>query len=418
VMKRYTGLFLPSLLAVSMIFTEDVRAAAGSLDPTFGTEGVATASFNSTFLVGDVIEQPDGKILVSNSYFPFQVARFEANGSLDTNFGDGGSTNPFAPSNQPASSAGAMAVLPDGRILVGTAVPCGAALVRLNPNGSLDSSFGSSGIASVCAPAGFGLSGGPFLVQPDGKILLGGTASQVNYRSSIFQTFLARFNADGSLDNTFGTNGSINVKGSQGVSAMALLTTGDILTLNSSAIAQFSSTGAQRASATSGPIAVTAASSFLRERIEPNGEYVLGVTVNEGIGRCHDYDSRVIRFIATGSVDTTFNRPSFDFVGEGGCSNSDVAGAIDIEADGKVVLAGRQGQTTANSATNVLVRLNTDGSFDSGFGSGGFVFNNQPAGANGYSAVLVQNDGKILAVGTGLSGQNNSLVYLARYLAK
>ena len=79
---------LVGLLALGFVFTvEKTHASAGSLDPTFGSKGVVSVNLNSQFLPGDVIEQPDGKILVSNSYFPFQVVRFEPNGSLDTSFG-------------------------------------------------------------------------------------------------------------------------------------------------------------------------------------------------------------------------------------------------------------------------------------------------------------------------------------------
>ena len=81
-------------------------------------------------------------------------------------------------------------------------------------------------------PAGFGFAAGPVLVQPDGKILLGGTASEIAYSSDIFQTVLARYNANGTPDTSFGSGGSIQVTASQGVSAMALLLSGDIVTVN------------------------------------------------------------------------------------------------------------------------------------------------------------------------------------------
>jgi len=202
---------LEGLLALGLVFpVENALATAGTLDPTFGSNGVVSVNLNSQFLPGDVIEQTDGKILVSNSYFPFQVARFEHNGSLDTSFGSGGVTNPFAPNNNP-SSAGALALQSDGKIVV---VAGGGSVVRLNSDGSLDTTFGNGGMTiAPSVPSGWGFSAGPALVQPDGKILLGGTASEIGYRTESFQTVLARYNANGSPDTTFGKGGSIRVAG-------------------------------------------------------------------------------------------------------------------------------------------------------------------------------------------------------------
>jgi len=411
---------LPGLVALGLIFTiETAHAAAGSLDSTFGSNGVVSVNFNSQFLPADVIEQPDGKILVSNGYFPFQVVRFEPNGSLDSSFGSGGVTNPFAPNNNP-SSAGAMALESDGKILV---VAGGGPVVRLNSNGSLDTSFGNGGMTAPGVPAGFGFSAGPVLVQPDGKILLGGTASDIGYRTDIFQTVLARYNADGTPDTTFGNGGSIQVTGSQGETTMALLANGDIITVNWAAIAQFSPTGAPRSSVTGGAVAVIAGSSFGAEAIESSGEYVLSEVQNAASGRCHDYNTTVIRYTASGAVDSTFSRPLFNFAGVVGCGVSDAISGVAVQADGKIVLAGDHSVTSTSTFENALIRLNTDGSLDSTFGSGGIVLNKQPSNSEGYSRVLIQSDGKIVAAGI-TSGTTTptfntvSNLTLSRFLAK
>ena len=413
---------LVGLLALGFVFTvEKTHASAGSLDPTFGSKGVVSVNLNSQFLPGDVIEQPDGKILVSNSYFPFQVVRFEPNGSLDTSFGSGGVTNPFAPNNNP-SSAGALALQTDGKIVV---VAGGGSVVRLNSAGSLDTSFGNGGLTTApSVPMGWGFSAGPVLVQPDGKILLGGTASEIGYRTEIFQTVLARYNADGSPDTTFGNGGSIQVAGgSQGETTMALLSDGDIITVNWAAIAQFSSTGTPRSSVTGGPVAVIAGSAFGAEAIEPSGEYVLSEVQNAASGRCHDYNTEVIRYAATGAVDSTFSRPLFNFAGVVGCGVSDAISGVAVQADGKIVLAGDHSVTSTSTFENALIRLNTDGSLDSTFGSGGIVLNKLPSNAEGYSRVLIQSDGKIVAAGitTGTTTPTFNTVSnltLSRYLAE
>ena len=71
-----------------------------------------------------------------------------------------------------------------------------------------------------------------------------------------------------------------------------------------------------------------------------------------------------------------------------------------MQSDGKVVLAGAHSVTPTNTLQNALIRLNADGSLDSTFGSGGIVLNKLPANTQGYSRVLIQSDGKIVAAGT------------------
>lgn len=412
---------LPALLAFGFVFTlENAHAAAGALDPTFGSKGVISVNFNSQFLPGDILEQPDGKIVVSNTYFPFQVVRFQTNGSLDTSFGSGGVTNPFAPNNNP-SSAGGLALQSDGKIVV---VAGGGSLVRLQSNGSLDVTFGNGGMTTApSVPTGWDFTAGPVLVEPNGKILLGGTASNIGYRTEVFQTLLAQYNTNGTPDATFGNRGSIQVAGSQGLTAMALLSSGDILTVNGAAIAQFSSTGTPRSTVTGGAVASSAGTAFSPEAIEPSGDYVLAEVQNVASGRCHDYNTTVIRYTTTGAVDSTFSRPLFNFAGVVECGVSDAISGVAVQADGKIVMAGDHSVTPTDTVENALIRLNTNGSLDSTFGSGGIVLNKLPSNTEEYSMVLVQSDGKIVAAGitaayTTPTYNTVSNLTLSRYLSK
>jgi uncharacterized delta-60 repeat protein len=204
---------------------------------------------------------------------------------------------------------------------------------------------------------------------------------------------------------------------------MALLLSGDIVTVNSAAIAQFSASGTQRPSVTGGTIEVVAGSSFGTEAIEPNGDYVLAEVLNAASGRCHDYNTTVIRYIATGAVDSSFSRPLFNFAGVVGCGVSDAASGVAVQADGKVVLAGAHSVTSTNTFENALIRLNTNGSLDSTFGSGGIVLNQAPSNTQGYQRVLIQSDGKIVSAGITAGTQNASFntvnnLTLSRYLSQ
>src|SRR5437764_451212 len=128
--------------------------AAGTMDPTFGVSGrvLNNLGFASAFATCMSV-QPNGKLLVGGraqvgSGYDFLLARFNANGSLDTTFGSHGVVTTDFGSDQDAASA--MVVQADGKIvLAGQTLSVGTsydfALARFNANGSLDTTFGSAG---------------------------------------------------------------------------------------------------------------------------------------------------------------------------------------------------------------------------------------------------------------------------------
>jgi uncharacterized delta-60 repeat protein len=142
--RKVTLLVLVALLTLTITsMTTDAAAAAGSLDPTFGSGGVSTITVpgNNTGVVNAAVLQPDGKIVVQGS---FGVARVLPSGAVDTTFGAGG----FA--QAPASdNFGAVALQSDGKILVAgvgnSLTNTGFAVTRLNAIGGLDTSFGGTG---------------------------------------------------------------------------------------------------------------------------------------------------------------------------------------------------------------------------------------------------------------------------------
>jgi uncharacterized delta-60 repeat protein len=186
----------------------------GTLDGSFGFGGIAVISFGSNFaFLEDVALQTDGRILVSgevlvpegNTVFSeFGVARLNPDGSLDTSFGVGGEviTEVDNPSIGPlGSGADARSVrpLPDGRILVGGGLNCDIA--RYLPNGDLDSSFGVGGKAVDSFP------GGPLMLLPNGQLIIAGNYIVNGGFGTDFS--LTRFNSDGTQDDTFGNFGNV-----------------------------------------------------------------------------------------------------------------------------------------------------------------------------------------------------------------
>jgi uncharacterized delta-60 repeat protein len=138
------------------------------------------------------------------------------------------------------------------------------------------------------------------------------------------------------------------------------------------------------------------------------GQSVLGEAafINRG-----DTDAQLQRFNADGSLDTTFNDPPFDYGTQE--AGRDGAAAVAIQSNGQIVAVGGQFFGTEPSG---VARINTNGSLDPGFGNGGTVTTTFPGGF-GYTAVVIQPNGKIVAVG-GASDPTTGLTNLtvARYL--
>jgi uncharacterized delta-60 repeat protein len=415
-MKIVHSFLLPSLLALSLASAAiPANAAAGSLDPTFGKGGIAEA--NVGFPVAAAL-QPDGKIVVLT--LEDKVARFLSNGTLDTSFGNGGiAVSSFA------TSPVALALQPDGKIVLAGRINNTTenvfAVARLNANGSVDTAFGSGG--TVTTDMGFPGTTEAVVIQPDGKILLGGTVLGTD-ETLPNEVALVRYNPNGSLDSSFGNSGGFangpgeaEVVSVQGVTTVAVLSDGDILVLNfavgGGAIAQFSPTGSLRSTVTSGTI--VAASKGENPVFQPDSSFIVSNGILVGTARNRDLDTQVARFTATGQLDPTFKTTVFDLIGEGGSANTDFLNAVALQSDGKVVLAGTHSHAFTNSS-NALARLNTNGSFDASFGTNGTVTNKLPANTNGLDLVLIQTDGKILAFGT--AGSNFTNLLLERYLAQ
>ena len=177
----------------------------GSLDTTFGGDGIITPSFTgypnaSSY---NLVVQPDGKIIAVGFVRHFgryysAVARFNEDGSIDTSFSDDGLV--VGPSFENFNSA--VTLQPDGKILAAGSASLGVnesrfSVSRYNADGSADTSFNSTGYATADL---FGQVN-DVVIQPDGKIVVAG------YNNSDFG--LARFNSNGSLDNSFGYDGKV-----------------------------------------------------------------------------------------------------------------------------------------------------------------------------------------------------------------
>ncbi len=362
----------------------------GTLDASFdGPSGSGDGKFLLPIGSGDdyanaVAVQPDGKIVLAGfcsngSGYDFCVARLNPDGTLDTSFdGPGGSGNGrfLLPIGTSDDYATAVAVQPDGKIVLAGNCSNGSnqdfCVARLNADGTLDASFdgpSGSGDGKFLLPVGTGDDYATTVtVQPDGKIVLAGFC-----HSGSNQDFcVARLNSDGTLDTSFdGPSGSGDGK--------FLLPIG-----------------------TSSDYAYAVA-------VQPDGKIVLAGYCSNGSNN----DFCVARLNPDGTLDASFDGPGGS--GDGkfllpiGTSN-DVANALAVQPDGKIVLAGYCHNGSNNDFC--VARLNPDGTLDTSFdgpgGSGNGKFLLPIGTGNDYVyALALQPDGKIVLAGRCQNGSND-----------
>jgi uncharacterized delta-60 repeat protein len=183
----------------------------GSPDSSFGMNGKVSTDINNETQEGHGITlQSDGKILVAGLAFnavsgnDLAVFRYLADGTIDSSFGVNGISIP--PVNQDDDAANDIALQPDGKIVLAgytySVISFADKLVvRLDTSGNPDPTFGVSGIVTSNPVNNDCFSTG-VLIQPDGKIITTGRAY-----SATSNFLVSRFNTDGQIDSTFGTNG-------------------------------------------------------------------------------------------------------------------------------------------------------------------------------------------------------------------
>lgn len=306
-----------------------------------------------------------------------------------------------------SAAATAVAIQPDGGIVLGGRTTGGSIfdflLARLLPTGGLDPSFDGDGIAVVDF-GGTNDLGQAVLLQPDGKILIGGR-SQLAGDDDLG---LARVTATGALDGTFGSGGKVRTSFGTGFDAIfALVQQGDgrivavgCATLGGGeavALVRYGVDGTLDPTFGTGGKATTAIGAdavALAAALQPDGKIVSGgYAIMSGVVRF-----ALTRHLPNGSVDPAFGTGGIVTTTIGGVS--DEINAIALQADGKIVAAGFA--TLSGVASFAVARYQTNGSLDPTFGTGGVatfaVGDAAPARAFG---VKIQSDGKLLVAGFG-----------------
>ncbi len=358
------------ILFIEFSFSASLFSQAGMLDVSFATTGVVTTTFstlNAQALA--VTVQPDGKILAGgyryNSFVmsDFVLARYNSNGTFDNSFGTSGKVfTDFAGNDD---GAHCIALQSDGKILLAGEALVGSffrfAIARYNTNGTLDNSFGVSGKVTSTVTAGDAYIKS-IAIQSDGKIVVAGYATNPG---TAFIT--ARYLSNGALDATFGTGGITSyVFGSGGLNEGRSVT------------------------------------------LQADGKIVVaGGTTGFGADMF-----ALIRYKTNGILDSTFDSD--------GVLASLVSGSL-AQANGvalqgnKIVVVGKS--FNGSDYDFALARFNSNGAIDSTFDSDGFQTTDFSFNGDECTSLIIQPDSKIICAGSSFINSSNPSwdFTLARY---
>lgn len=359
------------ILTVLLCSLNPLNAQPYKVDSTFGTNGIAIPrQFSSSAKLNQlrkVFVQPDGKILLvgsENGQSTIEIVRLNTNGTPDATFGQNG----YYQANTAASNFSNAALCPDGKIAVVMAVQTQSSsysiVYRINTDGTGDNTFGSGG-AVVLTNGTYGWYSG-IVIQPDGKLILGGSR-WINAYNSLYG--LTRLKADGSRDSTFGQNGKIE-------NVYAHLATKS-----------------------------TMANNLV---LQPDGKIVMAAFVPDLNGTKSGF--AVIRFKSNGISDSTF--------GQNGCRMYEPdsvylnpAGLMIDSAAGDVYTYGSYSPLGSNSLNYkpFLLKLTSNGTVAPGFGTNGRIEVNmtlvERLGVQGYPcSAFRQPDGKFIFSGPSDTG--------------
>lgn len=351
---------------LALVAAGPAAAAPGDLDTTFSTDGRQTSSLGANLNVTDAVEQPDGKIVVvgrigSGLATKALVARYTAAGVLDPTFGTGGKVTAFAGTG--TTQATGVALQPDGKILI-----CGTAsistsdffVMRFHANGTLDTTFDTDG--KVMTDFGDSESVYDIALAPSGKIIVVGYTEV----SGGGDYAIACYNSNGSPDTGFDTDGKVIVSFSanfDAAEAVAVLPDGRMM------VAGYSSNGT-------------------------------------------DFDFSLLRLLANGALDTAFDtdgRVVTDFSGR-----DDRGHAMCVQPNGDIIVAGESVVTELPAMTEVpqvaLARYRwVNGALDATFGTGGkFLATTIASEGCAAKSVALQPDGKILVGGYAVEADPNN----------
>jgi gliding motility-associated-like protein/uncharacterized delta-60 repeat protein len=359
------------------LFTTVLLAQPGSLDATFDN---GPSSLNYGFISAIAI-QPDGKILVVGSFYftnnvlTQNITRLNTDGTIDKSFNSGTGAN---------DKVNDIIIQPDGKIIIAGEFynydgSYANRIARLNPDGTLDTSF-SSGTGPNDDILNISL-------QPDGKIIIGGYL--YTYNNALINR-MARLNSDGSLDTSF----NLGLTDVHWIQRTLPLPDGKILITDNfgyrnSRLIRLNSDGSLD---NTFPI-IKGDSQIIDIVLLPDGKIMIA---GEFSAINNKTTGNIARFNADGTIDTSFNSNLIFSKDNNGVNLGGMISTTSLQTDGKIIIGGSFDKINGIDRNNIA-RLNTDGSLDLSFAP---VKGVSHFGGGAYlTSSAVQTDGKIIVGG-------------------
>jgi uncharacterized delta-60 repeat protein len=467
-MKKTVVLLFVVVVGSLTLALSYVRANPGAFDPTWGDEGVVITDFEGMDDSATTsIVMPDGKLVMAGwvNVYPgdFGVARYLRDGRLDPSFGDGGRVaTAFYDDPDLVDAAWGINVRPEGGVHVfgetcdADYFVCEFAMAAYNADGSLDESFGEDGLVTTPVDSATTVFSWPShnILQPDGKVVAGGIALYEDEATEVIDVdlVLVRYNPDGSLDESFGDNGIaiIDFEGKAHFPQDIIGLPGDKILVVGGVTDEFEGFSylPQEAFMTrinnDGTVDSTFAGggySTWQYDGQPTGfDAAMVISENEMIivGGPADIieggDCSLQRFDLDGNLDTTFGDNGWVIIDTG---QLDLCLDSNLTVDGKIAFVGqvaapdnggsravnhvqhrgritlRSAQSTENALAarqeetfdHIVGLYNPDGTPDPTFGENGLVRFTYDDSAGIFATIAPQPDGKLLVVGDVLVGE-------------
>ncbi|HOY31521.1 MAG TPA: YCF48-related protein [Bacteroidales bacterium] len=386
----------------------------GSLDLSFNGTGIVTTPIGDYDWGRAVAVQEDGKIVVAgnSSFGKFTLVRYNTDGVLDNTFStDGIVTTDFGNYDEGKS----IALQSDGKIILAGYYNNGTnedfVVIRYNTDGTPDSTFSDDGIATTAigSDADLGMS---VVMQTDGKIVVAGYYYNFSYDFAV-----VRYNANGTLDNTFSGDGKVTTSiGSYDYAySAALQADGKIIVAGISdngsnydfAVVRYNANGTlDNTFSGDGKVTTSIGSSDdfgYSVVVQADGKIIVAGSSNNGSNN----DFALVRYNTNGTLDNTFSNDGKVTTDIG--STYDWGYSVAMQADGKIIVAG------SSYGGFALVRYSTNGALDSTFSDDGILTTAIGSHIDDAKAVSVQNDGKIVVAGVSHNGLDHDFA-VARYI--
>lgn len=392
---------LRSITIILLLLQICSDASAQDLDYSFGVKGIVnmpydTFKYHSEEIFYGVAQQTDGKIIAAGS--DFTVIRYHINGMVDSTFAINGKLRKvFGTMSESANTA---IIQPDGKILVSGTVwvngNANFAIIRLRPDGSLDSTFSQDG-RNIIDISGQDACGGMSL-QPDGKIILCGSIKSSD------SVIILRLNSDGTLDSTFNNHKVFFIYGASnswtmGLNAVTIKPDGKILACGNLnpvsrefSLIQLLPNGELDSTFGNHGIVTTANTGVANNiALQTDGKIIIG---GIGIATGGGY---IIRYMPNGIIDSSFGVKGRVLITHS--LGFTLFEDVEIDKNGKIYATGQITNNICYQGDDMLLmRFNIDGSIDTDYAPNGIITKASKYSEGTYG-MLIQQDGRILAVG-------------------